>query len=119
MHWNSSKTKRTSTKHNLTWFNSVVGKVKHTRAPQAIQIYQQRKKEEIEERVKAETEENSAKTPKERMTIRRRVVAEMWDNEDDDVIAEVKEAVPCNVHERMRPKFAIWSITELQRLGNN
>jgi hypothetical protein len=93
MHWNSSKTKRTSTKHDLTWFNSVVGKVKHTRAPQAIEIYQQHKKEEIEERVKAEIEENSAKTPKERMTIRRRVVAEMWDNEDDDVIAEVKEAV--------------------------
>ena len=93
MHWNSSKTKRTSTKHDLSWFNSVVGKVKHTRAPQAIEIYQQRKKEEIEERVKAEIEENSAKTPKEHMTIHCRVVAEMWDNEDNDIIAEVKEAV--------------------------
>jgi uncharacterized UBP type Zn finger protein len=93
MHWNSSKTKRTSTKHDLAWFNSVVGKVKHTCAPQAIEIYQQHKKEEIEERIKAEIEENSAKTPKERMTICRRVVAEMWDNEDDDVIADVMEAV--------------------------
>ena len=61
--------KHTSTKHDLTWFNSAVGKVKHTHAPQAIKIYQQHKKEEIEECVIAEIEENSTKTPKEHMMI--------------------------------------------------
>lgn len=49
MHWNSSKMKCTSTKHGLTWFNSVVGKVKHTRSPQAIKIYQQHQHKKIEE----------------------------------------------------------------------
>jgi hypothetical protein len=111
MHWNSSKTKCTSTKHDLAWFNSVVGKVKHTRAPQAIEIYQQHKKEEIEEHVKAEIEENSAKTPKEHMMIHHQVVAEMWDNKDDNIIAEVKEAVE---EQKNKPKEEVGKDNEGQ-----
>jgi hypothetical protein len=91
MHWNAGKDKRMSTKPNLTWFNEVIGKSKATRAPQAIELYQQRNKKNIEQHVKEEIEETNAKTSKERMTIRRRIVAEMWDNEDDDVVSEIKE----------------------------
>jgi hypothetical protein len=41
--------------------------------------------------VKAEIKEQDANTQKERMSICHRVVTELWDQEDKDVMAEIKE----------------------------
>jgi hypothetical protein len=91
MYWNVTKEKRGSTRANTTWLKNAINKGKSGRSLQAIEVYQQRNKEKIEVHVKAVIEEQGAKTKKERMSICRRVVAEMWDKEDEDVVAEIKE----------------------------
>jgi hypothetical protein len=91
MYWNATKEKHGSTRANTTWLKDAINKGKGGRSLQAIEVYQQRNKEKIEARVKAELEEQGAKTKKERMSIRRRVVTAMWDNENEDVVAEIKE----------------------------
>lgn len=90
MYWNVAKEKRGSTKADTTWLKDAI-KGKGSRSLQAIEVYQQWNKEKIEAHVKAEIEEQGAKMKGERMSIRRRVVAEMWDKEDEDVVAEIKE----------------------------
>jgi len=90
MYWNVAKEKWGSTRADTTWLKNAI-KDKNGRSLQAIEVYQQWNKEKIEVRVKAEIEEQGAKTKKERMSIHRRVVAEMWDKEDEDVVAEIKE----------------------------
>ena len=52
-----------------------------------------RNKESIAQHVKAEIDKKGATTNKERMTIRRQVVSEMWQNEDDEVVAEIMDDV--------------------------
>jgi hypothetical protein len=91
MYWYATKEKRGSTRANTTWLRDAINKGKSGRSLQAIEVYQQRNKEKIEGRVKAEIEEQGAKTKKDRMSIRRRVVTEMWDKEDEGVVAEIKE----------------------------
>jgi hypothetical protein len=91
MYWYATKEKRGSTRANTTWLRDAINKGKRGRSLQAIEVYQQRNKEKIEGRVKAEIEEQGAKTKKDRMSIRRRVVTEMWDKEDEGVVAEIKE----------------------------
>ena len=90
MHWNATKNKRMTTKPDLTWFNDAMAKNKNTRSLQAIEIYQQRNKENIEHRMKAEIEASGVKTSKERMSIHHRIAAEMWGDEYNDTVAEIK-----------------------------
>jgi hypothetical protein len=91
MYWYATKEKRGSTRANTTWLRDAINKGKHGHSLQAIEVYQQQNKEKIEGRVKAEIEEQGAKTKKDRMSIHRRVVTEMWDKEDEGVVAEIKE----------------------------
>jgi len=56
---------------------------------QAVELYQQRYKDKIKKRVKAEFDLHGAMTNKERMGIHHRVVSKMWKAEDEDVIAEI------------------------------
>jgi hypothetical protein len=90
MHWNAGKEKRASTKPDITWLKDAMGKSKG-RALQAIELYQQRYKDKIERRVKANFDLEGATTNKERMAVRRRVVSEMWKAEDEDIVAEITE----------------------------
>jgi hypothetical protein len=76
---------------NTTWLKNAINKGKSGHSLQAIEVYQQRNKEKIEVCMKAVIEEQGAKTRKERMSIRCRVVAKMWDKEDEDIVAEIKE----------------------------
>jgi hypothetical protein len=90
MYWNVAKEKRGSMRADTTWLkNTIKGKSGHSL--QAIEVYQQWNKEKIEVHMKAEIEEQGTKTKKERMLICHRVVTEMWDKEDEDVMAEIKE----------------------------
>jgi hypothetical protein len=91
MYWFVSKEKRASAKTDISWLKDAIGKQKGGRSLQPIELYQQRNKEMIEEHVKAEIDKEGAKTKKERMSIRRRVVADLWDNEREDVVAEIKQ----------------------------
>jgi hypothetical protein len=92
MYWNSTKERRAASKRTLpTWLKDAVDKNKNRRSLQPIEIYQQRNKDEIQKRVKAESDMNGAKTKAERMTIRRKVVSDMWDEEDASVVAEIME----------------------------
>ena len=88
MHWNAGKEKRVSAKPDTTWLKDALGKRKG-RTHQAVELYQQRYKDKIEERVKAEFNLHSAVTNKERMAIRHRVVSEMWKAEDETIITEI------------------------------
>jgi len=92
MHWNAGKEKRASTKPDVSWLKDAMGKHKH-RAPQPIEVYQRRHKDVIEKRVKSEINESGATSSKDRMTIRRRVVGEMWKDEDEDIVAKIMEEV--------------------------
>ena len=88
MHWNSGKEKRMSTKPDITWLKDAMGKSKG-RALQAIEIYQQCYKDNIERRIKAEIDLHGTTTSKDRMAIRRRIMTEMWKDETEDVVAEI------------------------------
>ena len=88
-----TKGKRASAKTDAMWLKNAIGKKKGGRSFQAIELYQQRNKEMIEQRVRLEVDQKGAKTNKERMTIRRQVVAEMWQNEDEDLVADIKEEI--------------------------
>src|ERR1700733_9400475 len=82
------KGKRVSAKPDITWLKDVLGKSKG-RALQAIEVYQQRYKDKIEECVKAEYNLHSTMTNKERMAIHRQVVSKMWKAEDKGIIDEI------------------------------
>jgi len=88
MHWNSGKQKCTSNKPDVNWLKDAMGKSKG-RILQAVELYQQRYKDKIKKRVKAEFDLHGAMTNKERMGIHHRVVSKMWKAEDEDVIAEI------------------------------
>ena len=92
MHWNAGKVKRASTKPDVTWLKNAMGKPKG-RAPQPVEVYQRRYKDDIEKRVRAEIDDKRATSRKDCMTIRRRVVTEMWKDEDEGVVAEIMEEV--------------------------
>ena len=91
VYWFANKEKRGSTRADTTWLKDAINKGKGGRSLQVIEVYQQQNKEKIEERVKAEFKQQGAKTKKDRMSIRRRVVTEMWDKEDGVVVSEMKE----------------------------
>ena len=91
MYWFVGKEKRVSTKVDVSWLKDAISKNKGGHSLQAVELYQQRNKESIEECIKAEVDQKGAKTQKERMKIRRQVVTDMWNNEDEDVVAKIKE----------------------------
>jgi hypothetical protein len=91
MYWNATKEKRGTTKTDTMWLKNAINKGKSGRSLQAIEVYQQQSKKKIEVHVKTEIKEQDANTQKERMSIRCRVVAKLWDQEDEDVVAEIKE----------------------------
>ena len=93
MYWFKSKEKRTSRKTDTSWLKDALGNNKYSRRHQPIEVYQMRNKESIAQHVKAEIDKKGATTNKERMTIRRQVVSEMWQNEDDEVVAEIMDDV--------------------------
>ena len=88
MQWNSGKQKHASNKPDVNWLKDAMGKSKG-RVLQAVKLYQQRYKDKIEKRVKAEFDLHGATTNKEQMGIRHRVVLEMWKGEDNNIIAEI------------------------------
>ena len=68
MRWNAGKEKHATTTADITWLKDAMGKNKgHTL--QAIELYQQRYKDKIKQRVKAEFELEGATTNKERMAV--------------------------------------------------
>jgi hypothetical protein len=78
MYWFSTKAKCGPAKADTTWLKDAIKNGKGGRSLQAIEVYQKNNKEKIQERVTKEMEELGAKTNKERMAVRRQVVAEMW-----------------------------------------
>ena len=76
---------------NTTWLKNTINKGKSGCSLQAIEVYQQQNKEKIEVHVKAVIKEQGTKMKKEHMSIHHQVVTEMWDKEDEDIVAEIKE----------------------------
>lgn len=89
-------------KADATWLKDAINNSKGSRSLQAIEVYQQQNKEKIEECVKAEIAQQGAKTKKERMSIHRRVFAEMWDEEDGGIVAKIHEEADKQKKERQR-----------------
>jgi hypothetical protein len=102
MYWFAAKEKRGSTKADATWLKDAINNHKGSRSLQAIEVYQQQNKEKIEEHMKAEIAQQGAKTKKECMSICHWVVAEMWDEEDGGIVAEIHEEADKQKKERQR-----------------
>ena len=114
MYWYATKEKRGSTRADTTWLKDAINKGKSGRSLQAIEVYQQQNKEKIEVQVKAEIEKQDAKTKKECMSIRRRVVAEMWEKEDEDVMAKVGKEMD---KQKVKEKVGVSGRNDLGELG--
>ena len=112
MYWNAAKEKWGSTKANTAWLKNAINKGKSGHSLQAIKVYQQQNKEKIEVCIKAEIEEQGAKMKGEHMSICCQVVTKMWDREDEDVMAEIKEEA-----DKQKAKGRL-DITGNNKLGN-
>jgi hypothetical protein len=110
MHWNATKEKHGTMRTNTMWLKNTINKGKSGRSLQAIKVYQQWSKEKIEAHVKAEIEEQDAKTQKERMLICCWVVTKLWDQEDEDIMAEIKEETE---KQKMKEKIDVSGIGKL------
>jgi len=93
MYWFHAKGKRTSTKTNVSWLKDAISKNKGGCSLQHIELYQQCNKAKIGQCIKAEIDQEGAKMHKEQMMICHQVVAEMWSNEGEDVVAKIKQEV--------------------------
>jgi len=89
-------------KADATWLKDAINNCKGGRSLQAIEVYQRQNKEKSEERMKAKIMQQGAKTKKECMSICCQVVAEMWDEEDGDVMAKIQEEADKQKMERQR-----------------
>ncbi|KAF8889253.1 hypothetical protein BD779DRAFT_1671825 [Infundibulicybe gibba] len=89
MNWNAIKRTRTSLTPDLSLFNFGVPPDKHTRAPQEVEVYQKMFPEKVAKVVKQATA--GAGNRSERMSIQRKTVNALLEQEDEDVREAINE----------------------------